>query len=199
MPEVDEDQFIAEHGQIGDMGGAAWFSKDHQYRYLLTRWWGPGLDPLVVIGLNPSTATATVNDPTITRCINFAKREGYDGLNMFNLFAYRATDPKELTTVLALDDPGNLENLPWLLEQCDRFPQILCAWGNTHTKWSNVQIAATTTMLSLTQRFPDKLYCLGTTKDGNPRHPLYLKADTPLEPWKMSIAFEKKRTDQCNV
>jgi hypothetical protein len=76
-----------------DEAGAA-FSEDRRHRYELWRIWDRKVRKMVVIGLNPSTADETKNDPTIRRCINFAQRERCGGLVMLNLFGFRATDPK---------------------------------------------------------------------------------------------------------
>jgi hypothetical protein len=90
-----------------DVTKAARFSADQVYRYNLTRIWDGSRGALVVIGLNPSTADATTDDPTIRRCIGFAKRERLGGLVMLNLFAFRATDPKRMRCA---DDPVGPDN-----------------------------------------------------------------------------------------
>jgi len=105
-------------------------SPDGFYRYSLGRRWTPGEKLLVVIGLNPSTADATQDDPTIRRCVGFAKRWGFGGLLMLNLFAYRATDPEELRGAIArgLDPVGPLNDAK-LLGFTDGCPALV-AWGS---------------------------------------------------------------------
>jgi hypothetical protein len=150
-----------------------------QYRYDLERRWDPTQKPQVFIMLNPSTADASVDDPTIRRCMAFAKREGAGGIYVANLFALRATDPREL---LSADDPIGAENVraigdALLIAAIYKRPAIV-AWG--------AHQFAKQHGLDLPRRARDigaKLVCLGTTKDGSPRHPLYVKADAPLVEW----------------
>ena len=79
------------------------------------------------IGLNPSTADETVNDPTVTRCMGYARRWGYSGMIMLNLFAYRATDPQEMKRQA---DPVGPANDFHLLLNCCRVQRVVCCWGN---------------------------------------------------------------------
>lgn len=151
--------------------GTALFSSDRRYRYVLTRWWGGG-DPLVIIGLNPSTADETVDDPTIRRCIGFARSWGFAGLLMLNLFAFRATDPSELRAVA---DPVGPENDQHLIAQSSG-RVVLCAWGASMPFLSRVRARKVVPMLGRAH-----LTCLGRTADGSPRHPLYVKADRERE------------------
>lgn len=76
------------------MNTNAILSEDRKYRYVLSRIWDESKPMVMIIGLNPSTADETKNDPTIIRCIDFAKSWGYGGVYMLNLFAFRATLPK---------------------------------------------------------------------------------------------------------
>jgi hypothetical protein len=82
-----------------DLGMGAEFSDCGTYRYALWRTWNALQPGVLFVGLNPSTADATTDDPTIRRCIGFAKRWGYGGITMANVFAYRATDPREMTVL----------------------------------------------------------------------------------------------------
>jgi hypothetical protein len=150
---------------------AATFSDDRRYRYTLTRSWSMVGPYLVVIGLNPSTADETVDDPTIRRCIGFAKRERMSGLIMVNLFALRATDPRAM---MADPDPIGPENDAVLQRETDRRDGsiVLAAWGVNGSHMGRA-IAAWTKITAL-------MHCLGVTRDGNPRHPLYVRADAPL-------------------
>ncbi len=144
------------------------FSDCMTYRYRLYRIWGN--DPMMaVIGLNPSTADATEDDPTIRRCVGFARRENFGGLIMGNLYALRSTDPKKLKEV---SDPVGPQNIRWLYRITQEANLVIAAWGGSvpdlvHANWVRYNFG--------------KLFCLGRTKSGQPKHPLYLKADTPLE------------------
>lgn len=119
--------------------------------------------------LNPSTADAELDDPTIRRCISFAKREGCTELTVVNLFAYRSTDPKQLYKV---DDPIGPQN-DFYIKQAIRAHDmgiVIAAWG-AHP----IAINRAKEILAMPE-FADVL-CLGTTKKGAPRHPLYVKSD----------------------
>jgi hypothetical protein len=157
------------------MSGAV-LSDCGKYRYSLEREWMTGGGTCLFVMLNPSTADATEDDPTIRRCIGFAQRWGYQRLTVGNLFAYRATDPRELREV---DDPGGPENpthLGLLAREADR---VVAAWGAfpvTGAKWVDVVLS----------EVGGPLYCLGTTANGSPRHPLYVKSDTELREYARS-------------
>lgn len=146
------------------------------YRYLLTRSWGDERGPKALwVMLNPSTANADLDDPTIRRCISFSKRFGCTRLAVVNLFAYRATDPKELEgkQVYRIGP----ENTTHVLRQLHHEPprHVVCAWGANMT--ANF---IGKNMAGMIQRSGHTPMCLGTTKSGAPRHPLYLRADTEL-------------------
>lgn len=152
----------------------ATLSPDGVYRYHLWRQWGPDhTNRLTFVMLNPSTADANVDDPTIRRCIGFAKREGMDRLDVVNLYAYRATDPDEL---LAAPDPIGPDNAAHLRRVFAGSRMVVAAWGAWHDKRRN----ARRPMLNVADLGGDALLCLGTTKSGAPRHPLYVKADQPF-------------------
>jgi len=125
--------------------------------------------------LNPSTADANEDDPTIRRCIGFAKSWGYGGIMVGNLFSFRATDPKELKEKKHLIQDieticSNQSNIQEMHSQCEI---TICAWGNTPIQVFGNPLEGI-----------DNLHCLGVTKSGNPKHPLYLKKD--LEPIKFN-------------
>lgn len=147
------------------MERTATFSQDRLYRYSLVRRWGCG-GACLFIGLNPSTADETQDDPTIRRCIRFAKDWGYDALVMANLFAFRATNPKHLKTA---NDPVGPDNDYHLGRLHDDASLTIAAWG-AHGNF--VHRADDVCQLL------DKLHCLGLTKSGEPRHPLYMPANT---------------------
>ena len=152
-----------------------------RYRWWLRRSWklwkdgehvqGKGVCCFVM--LNPSTADGLMDDPTIRRCIGFAMDWGYDALSVRNLFPWRATDPKELLgkerSVVTGGGPGNAELLAAASADI-----IVIAWGAKVPYDRDLEA-----MEMFRRNFPDKpLYCLGKTKHGHPRHPLYVKADT---------------------
>lgn len=154
------------------------------YRYTLWREWdaipkGPAtpLAPRVVfVMLNPSTACATTDDPTIRRCTRFAQSWGYGSVEVVNLFAYRASYPKILRSV---PDPIGLENDRYLVEASQSAHLIVVAWGNHGTLGNRHQ--------SVLSVLADKgrLCCLGMTKAGHPRHPLYIRSETTPVPYIM--------------
>jgi len=113
------------------------------------------------IGLNPSTADETNNDPTITRCINFAKNWGYGGLCMVNLFAFRATEPRDM---MAYDNPIGSDNHDWINKLSKGAGVVVAAWGNDGAHLGQSE--------KVMQMIPD-LMCLKLNKTGEPTHPLY--------------------------
>lgn len=153
------------------MNKSAIISSNEKYRYGLLRSWDIHKPYVMFIMLNPSTADGVKDDPTITRCINFAKSWGYGGLWVGNLYAYRATDPKELKNT---PDPWGPENFMQLQSMVDRCKIIVCAWGNNKGRPSRIF-----------NKF-DNLFYLGLSNNGTPKHPLYLKKG--LKP----IAFNPK-------
>lgn len=122
------------------------------------------------IGLNPSTADEIHNDPTVTRCIRFARGWGFSKLHMTNIFAYRSTDPAALKCA---DDPVGPLNDSALVALSEISEIVVAAWG-VH--------GGLLGRGNYVRDLIPNLYCLGTTRDGYPRHPLYLKKD--LEPMK---------------
>ena len=157
------------------MKADAVFSLSRTYRYTLSRVWNEKEPYVMFVGLNPSTADETKNDPTVTRCINFADAWGYGGIIMTNIFAYRSTDPKNLLTV---DDPVGPKNDEYLLKTAGDAGLIVCSWGYFPEHEARQGDVRNRTL------FPHRLYHLGLTKKGWPRHPLYLKKSVwPIE-WK---------------
>lgn len=152
---------------------------DLTYRYLLTRRWAHHIDrTMLFVMLNPSTADETTDDPTIRRCMNFARREQMSGLAVVNLFAMRATNPADLKAALAkgLDAVGR-ENGDHIARAAVGAHRLVVAWG-AHGKLCEGRLPLAELLSSI-----HKLECLGTTKDGSPRHPLYVRDDQPLIPW----------------
>lgn len=150
----------------------AQFSTCRKYRYALWRWWDRTKPYAMFIGLNPSTADETNDDPTIRRCIGFVAEWGYGGLCMANLFAFRATDPKNM---MKHPEPIGPKNDYWLLELSRQAGIVIAAWGakGEYKHRSKTACAALR-----------DLKCLGLTKTGHPRHPLYLPKDTKPRPFK---------------
>lgn len=135
-------------------------SKDKIYRYKLSRTWDSTKPTILFIGLNPSIANENVDDPTITRCINFAKDWGYGTLLMANLFAFRSTYPKN---IYLIDDPIGKDNDHYLLECVIQSDLIVACWGNNGTYMNREKV--------ITELVPN-LYCLQKNKNGTPHHPL---------------------------
>lgn len=163
----------------GTVNKSADVSECGRYRWWLRRSWtiwenglrvrGKGVCTFVM--LNPSTADETVDDPTIRRCVGFAQSWGYDTLSVRNLFPWRATDPRELFNAKSVT--GGHRGDSELLAACTG-DLLVCAWG------ANVPFVRDKEALDLFgDQFPGvPLYCLGVTKTGKPRHPLYVKGDT---------------------
>lgn len=161
---------------VADDGrGTAILSADRAYRYVLTRWWGTG-SHMVWVMLNPSTADAFTEDPTIRRCRTYARREGCGGLTVVNLFALRSTDPKALR---AHPDPVGPGNDAAILRGLWHSPAlVVCGWGNKGTLHGRGSaVARMLTGLGV------PMYCLAVTGNGQPAHPLYQPAAAPLLPW----------------
>lgn len=149
----------------------ATFSSCRTYRYTLSRSWAAG--PVVAfIGLNPSTADETTDDPTIRRCIGFARSWGFGGLLMLNLFAFRATDPKVMRAAPEPVGPGN--NLA-LTDGANAASLVVAAWGTHGTH--RARDAEVRKLLT------NRLHYLRLTKKGHPEHPLYLPASLTPQPW----------------
>ncbi len=146
---------------------AATFSPCRKYRYTLWRKWDDDWQTnfCMFIGLNPSTADEVQDDPTIRRCIGFAKNWGYSALCMTNIFAYRATDPKDMKSA---EDPIGVDNDHYLIECATKARCVIAAWGN-HGVFKNRsnQVSSMISMIS-------PLLCLRVTASGMPSHPLYL-------------------------
>ena len=152
------------------------FDSARIYRYTLERHWGAA-KPAVFVMLNPSTADAFTEDPTIRRCISFAKREGCGGLIVVNLFALRATDPKAL---YSHPDPVGPLNDGIVYEATRQGSPLIAAWGAHGVLHGRAEAVARLL------EFNDVM-CLGATKDGHPRHPLYVPGDAALTLWRERV------------
>lgn len=142
-----------------------------RYRYRLGRTWGPGTYLLYVM-LNPSTADAEEDDPTIRRCVGFAKAHGYGGLQVVNLYAYRATDPRDLKAAGYPVGPDNDSHIKAALAGADA---VCVAWGDRARGLSRPA-----EVLAMIQRAGRAIGCLAVTKHGLPAHPLMLAASCRL-------------------
>jgi len=129
---------------------------------------------VLFVGLNPSTADAQTDDPTIRRLARFAQAWGFGGMTVCNLFAFRATDPRVLKLA---DDPVGPVNNRVLRREAGRAALIVACWGN-HGLWRQ-QSAAALPLLSGRSR---PLLCFGLTRVGEPKHPLYLRRDVAPVP-----------------
>lgn len=145
------------------------FSACGCYRYTLWRVWDASRPSIAFVGLNPSTADAEQDDPTVRRCIGYARRWKYGGMVMLNVFALRSTDPRGL---LAVDDPIGPENDAWMLRSLRRVELAVACWGNHGELLGRGDQVA---------RALGPFKCLGLTKVGHPRHPLYLKGSLKLK------------------
>jgi hypothetical protein len=151
------------------MERSACFDASGRYRYCLTRRWAARGATVAFVLLNPSTADANLDDPTLRRCIGFAKRWGYAGLEVVNLFAWRATRPADLRRAR---DPVGPENDAHLLAAAARAGDVVLAWGIHGTLLGRGQA-----VLTLLRAQAPRLLCLGRTRGGQPRHVLYLPGD----------------------
>ena len=147
-------------------------SDDGVYRYWLARRLAMGERAVAFVGVNPSTANATTDDPTIRKCVGFAQRWGFDWLYMLNLCAFRATDVRALKRVDDPVGPLNWERLTALLQKCE---VVVAAWGR-ESKLPNP--TARTYASRILMRGETR--CLGQNDDGSPKHPLYIPYDQPL-------------------
>lgn len=154
------------------MKRTAHLSDCRKYRYALWRIWDDNKPYAMFVGLNPSTADEIEDDPTINRCINYAKSWGYGGLCMANLFAFRATEPKDMMNA---PDPVGSENDKWLLKSANDAGIVVGAWGDN----GGFQNRAAKVIKLL----PEISY-LKLNRTGHPAHPLYLKGN--LTPTKLN-------------
>jgi len=152
------------------------FSTCRKYRYALWRTWDESKPYAMFVGLNPSTADEVEDDPTVTRCINFAKSWGYGGLCIANIFAYRATKPSDM---MAAQEPIGSSNDDWLIKLACDAGVVVAAWGNggRHQNRSKHVV-----------KLLPKLHCLKMNTSGEPAHPLYLNSDSQPVP----MVYRKK-------
>lgn len=157
------DIFIERDAVISDCG---------KYRYLLRRTWDYTLQRALFIMLNPSTADASIDDPTIRSCTRLCKSWGYGSFEVVNLFAYRSTDPDALLflPMVVRCGPQCESVMSAAIERCDI---VIAAWGahkSAERRWPDVKAKILAAKPAC--------YCLGKNKNGSPRHPLYVKTGT---------------------
>jgi len=150
------------------------FSRCNRYRYQLDRSWTKRTSrksTVTFIGLNPSTADAESDDPTIRKCTTYAQSWGYNRLIMVNLFAWKTTDPKGL---MEPKDPVGTKNDQHITRAVNESSLVLACWGEHGTLLNRAD--------ELRSQYPRRLHCLQVNFSGEPTHPLYLPATlTPIK------------------
>lgn len=142
-----------------------------KFRFELTRVWDESLPLVAFVGLNPSTADADADDPTIRKCRGFAQRHGFGGLVMLNLYTYRATKPADLWKAQKAGVAVIGEGSPVVRSRAAQCEQVIACWGRHGFKRQP----------DFTQHFGRPMFCFGKNPDGTPRHPLMLAYSTKLE------------------
>ena len=166
---------ITREFQKSDAHSTALYSDCEHYRYSLTRTWNPSGQKALFVMLNPSTATEIQNDPTVERCERRARALGFGAFRVTNIFAFRATDPRVMR---ATPDPIGPHNNETISEACTWADTIIAAWGTHGTHLGRgPQVAA----ILHAQNKP--IHHLGLTKNGHPKHPLYIAYTQQPQPW----------------
>lgn len=164
---------------VGSAASGAVLDKSRVYRYSLWRRWreGAGLSRMAAfVGLNPSTADESQDDPTVKRCMRFARSWGLGGLVMLNIFAIRATDPQEMKRAPCPIGEDNDEAICWVAHSCGL---MVCSWGN-----HGDHLGRSAAVIRLLRRQCGcAIWDLGLTKKGHPKHPLYLPVCTKRVRW----------------
>lgn len=158
------------------------FSRCKNYRYTLKRSWDEGAGKVLFVGLNPSTADHRKDDPTIRRCVGFAHSWGFAAMEIANLFAYRATYPRDLKMA---SDPIGPRNGFWLLKAMRDSDLVVACWGTD----GNFRGAADRFL-----RRHENLHCIKWNSSQTPAHPLYLKKDLVPIPIPSYPALDESRT-----
>ena len=161
------DLFLERDAVISDCG---------LYRYLLRRTWNYDRPRALFIMLNPSTADAEIDDPTIKSCARLMRGLDYGSFEVVNLVGLRATNPSELASA---EDPGGRGNDGIAQAAINRCDIIICAWGANSFAAARTHRGRTMVGMACSQR--PAVFCFGRTKAGHPKHPLYIKTGTPLE------------------
>jgi hypothetical protein len=151
---------------VTQYNSGATFDAERRHRVRLWRQWAPGPRVLWVM-LNPSTADETTLDPTVRRCVGFSRRWGFGGLYVGNLFTLVSSDPRALKTAAGRIGSNRLTANQELRAMAHASAQVIFAWG----QWRGAEIRAREVTALLADYVP---VCLGVTKAGHPRHPLYV-------------------------
>ncbi len=153
------------------------FSECGKYRYRLKKVWREDLSVATWVMLNPSIANEQADDPTIRRCVSFSNKFGHGGLVVVNLFAMVATDPAELAKMFSrgvdIVGPKNDE----VIAEATASEVVYLAWG------ANASTIRSFKVVEIAKNAGAELRCLGKTKEGMPRHPLYLPSQKAWEPF----------------
>ena len=156
-----------------------------KFRWWLIRVWDESLPMLCVIGVNPSTADAKEDDPTIRKCIGFGKRLGFGGLLMLNVGAFRSTDPRKWAAAQDSFGPANtVQHLKGYISEFGAI-QVVAAWGKNGS-YCPARCA------EIIREMQPMLWCWGKNSDGTPRHPLMLPYTTQLEPLESVVEHSDK-------
>lgn len=171
----------------GNESSGCCMDEHHIHRYALWRNWENKKSKVLFIGLNPSRADEIFNDPTITRCINFAKAWGFGGMYFANLFSFRTPYPKILVQSLQNSQAHNTLTDYWLKQLISSSEKIICCWGSWKFTGDRSQQVLD---------FIKDPYCLGVNKNGSPKHPLYLLDSTkPIQ----YLSHEKEKKEDVTT
>lgn len=165
---------ILRHHDSADTRSEALYSDCGAYRYRLSRAWADG-PRIAFILLNPSTASEFRNDPTVARCEGRARRGGFGGFDVINLFAFRATRPEDLRTAA---EPVGAANTETVLAVSRAAATVVCGWG-----LHGAHLGQGAAMRGLLAARGIRLWHLGLTRDHHPRHPLYVANAVQPLPW----------------
>lgn len=169
------------------MQKSATISPCKQFRYSLGRRWAEG-PALLYVMLNPSTADADLDDPTIRRCIGFAQAHRFPALEVVNLFAFRATKPAAMR---AAGYPIGPDNDLHIMAAARRAAKVCVAWGSNGCQ---PEVAARVqAVMPLLRRAGREPHCLAITKTGHPSHPLMLRSDCQLHAYSLGAIQEAMR------
>jgi hypothetical protein len=157
------------------MNKQAHFSQDGKHRFWLLRSWDENPRMVTIIGLNPSTADAQDDDPTIRSCIRIATHNGFGGFVMVNLFSFISAYPDKLKAAIAAGDAMRDETDTTIARMVANSHKTICAWGSWNFIDQRVQ-----RVLELIEQ----PCCLGINANGSPKHPLYQKTETVIIPYK---------------
>ncbi len=157
--------------QMAEVLKSAKLSDCGKYRFSLSRTWDEKLPKVAFVGLNPSTADAEKDDPTIRKCVGFARRLGFGGIVMLNLYTYRATKPADLWKAQKAGVAVIGEGAPAVRSRAAQCEMVIGCWGKHGIKRQQ----------DFMEYFGRPIFCLGKNSDGTPCHPLMLSYTTKLE------------------